>query len=90
MTTQQLRNAYLAASFENQTKLTAGQFIQHLAQQRIYISLMTASMLTDDFTILEAQSEVTEKELALAWYTKRQRGDRRPYQPQTKSLKTNV
>ena len=67
MTTQQLRAAYLAASFENQNKLTAGQFVQHLAQQGIFISLMTASMLTDDYSILEVQTEAKEEELVLAW-----------------------
>ena len=63
--TQQLRNEFVRRSFENRSKLTADQFIASLAQDNIFISLLTAMMVSDDFTALEVQ-QVMEQELVTA------------------------
>lgn len=63
--TQQLRNEFVRRSFENRSKLTADQFIASLAQDNIFISILTAMMVSDDFTALEAQ-QVMEQELVTA------------------------
>ena len=66
--TQQLRNEFVRRSFENQERLTSAQFINSLAQDGIYISLLTASMVCDDFSFIpemEEQVETAVEELAL-------------------------
>lgn len=65
--TQQLRNEFVRRSFENKSTLTADQFVISLAQDNIFISIMTAMMVSGDFTSLEAQ-QVMEQELVTAWY----------------------
>lgn len=65
--TQQLRNEFVRRSFENKTTLTADQFVTSLAQDNIFISIMTAMMVSGDFTSLEAH-EAMEQELVTAWF----------------------
>ncbi len=63
---QQLRNEFVRRSFENKGTLTADQFINSLAQDNIFISIMTAMLVSDDYTALEVQ-EALEQELVTAW-----------------------
>ena len=63
--TQQLRNEFVRRSFENKGTLSADQFIASLAQDNIFISIMTAMLVSDDYTALEVQ-EALEQELVTA------------------------
>ena len=64
--TQQLRNEFVRRSFKNKGALSADQFISSLAQDNIFISIMTAMLVSDDYTALEVQ-EALEQELVTAW-----------------------
>ena len=66
-TIQQFRSLFVELSFQAQKRLTASEFIANAAQQGVYVSAMTASLLANDFDVLaEVEEGSTARELLAA------------------------
>ena len=61
--TQQLRNLFVKMSVENNNRLTAEQFVIAAAEMGVYVSLMTATLVSGDYSVLEAREATKEVQL---------------------------
>ena len=59
-TSQQFRALYLELCFAAEKQLTASEFITAAATQNVFLSALTASIITNDNSVLTEVSPATE------------------------------
>ena len=59
-TSQQFRALYVELSFAAEKQLSAGEFISAAASRNVYVSVLTASLIADDASVLGLVPQTSE------------------------------